>query len=111
MMYDEAGGFFDHVAPPAACRPSADPTDAEYNRLGFRTPFAAISPYSRAGYVSHRTYETASVTRFVEALFDLPALTARDANADVPFDLFDFTRPAFMTPPRTVPAAGRGGCP
>jgi hypothetical protein len=43
-------------------------------------------------------------------LHDLPALTARDANADALLDLFDFGCPALLTPP-AAPAAGTGGCP
>ncbi|HEY6034569.1 MAG TPA: hypothetical protein VIV58_09930, partial [Kofleriaceae bacterium] len=39
-----------------------------------------------------------SVLRFVEARFDLPALTHRDANAVAPFDLFDFTHADVSVP-------------
>ena len=44
------------------------------------------------------------IARFIEAKFKIPALTARDANADALMDLFDFTdAPAFLTPP-SIPA-------
>ena len=36
------------------------------------------------------TYDHTSIVRFIEARFDLPALTRRDANADAMFDMFDF---------------------
>jgi phospholipase C len=39
------------------------------------------------------------VLRFIEARFGLPALTGRDANATPPYDMFDFSNPAFLTPP------------
>jgi len=45
-----------------------------------------------------------SILRFIEAKFEIPALTGRDANADALFDFFDFNNPAFMTPP-SIPAA------
>ena len=45
------------------------------------------------------TYDHSSITRFIEARFKLPALTARDANAEIPTDLFDFSKPTFATPP------------
>jgi hypothetical protein len=48
------------------------------------------------------TYDHTSITRFIEAGFKVPALTARDANADPLMDLFDFSSPAFATPP-TLP--------
>jgi phospholipase C len=40
-----------------------------------------------------------SILRFIEARFHLPSLTKRDANADPLYDLFDFSRPALLTPP------------
>lgn len=109
LNYDEGGGFFDHVPPPAACL--ADPSQSEFDRLGFRVPLAVISPYSRAGYVSHQVHSHTSVTRFIEALFNLRALTGRDANSDALLDLFDFSSPPFLTPPATVPYAKVPDCP
>jgi phospholipase C len=41
----------------------------------------------------------ASVLRFIEARFGLPALTARDANADAMLDMFEFGNPSFLKPP------------
>ncbi|HXR67526.1 MAG TPA: alkaline phosphatase family protein, partial [Dermatophilaceae bacterium] len=69
-----------------------------------------VSPYARAHFVSHTVYDHTSLTRFIEARFGLPALTARDANATPPFEMFDFKNPPFMTPPdikatTTVPQA------
>jgi hypothetical protein len=48
--------------------------------------------------------------RLIETLFDLPALTARDANADALLDMFEFGCPARADIP-TPPAAGTGACP
>jgi len=66
----------------------------------------AVSPYAKKGYVGHHVYDHTSILRFIQAKFQLPALTSRDANAEPPTDLFDFTDPpAFATPPTiTVPA-------
>jgi phospholipase C len=44
-------------------------------------------------------YDHTSILRFVEARFDLPALTARDAHARPPLDMFDFGHPTFIIPP------------
>ncbi len=109
LTYDEAGGFFDHVPPPAACPPSESPADAAFDRLGFRVPAVVVSPWARPGHVSHVVNDLTSVTRFIEVVHDLPALTARDANSAALLDLFDFTTPALLTP-GTPPAAGTGGC-
>ena len=66
---------------------------------GFRVPFTLVSPYARAHFVSHTVYDHTSITRFIEARFGLPALTARDANSTPPYEMFDFAHPAFTTPP------------
>ena len=106
IMYDEPGGFYDHVAPPPACPPDElEPllerrhVRARFDRLGMRTPFIVVSPFAKAHYVSHQVYSHSSVPRLVQARFELPALTARDANANVPYDLFDFEKPPFLKPP------------
>jgi phospholipase C len=110
--YDEAGGFFDHVPPPnMACvaRPG-NPKDTSYVELGVRIPMVVMSPYARPGYTSHVVQEHTAITRLIETVFDLPALTSRDANSDALLDLFDFgCPPAFLTPP-PAPASGTNGC-
>jgi phospholipase C len=117
--YDEGGGFFDHVPPPnSACvaRPGDPPTggnhipDSQFNELGVRVPLGVISPWARAGYTSHAVEDHTAITRFIEAVFDLPALTSRDANSSALLDLFDFEcPPAFLQPP-AAPSPGMGGC-
>jgi phospholipase C len=106
--YDEAGGYADHVPPPAGC--SADPGFALSTSRGPRVPMGVISPWARRGYVSHEVTDHTALTRFIEVVFDLPALTARDANSAALLDLFDFScgRDLSTPPP---PAAGTGGCP
>jgi len=107
FTYDESGGVFDHVPPPKACIPSPDQTG--FDRLGVRVPTMVISPWARPHHVSHVVHDHTSILRFVELLHDLPALTARDANADALLDMFDFNCPTLQQPP-TAPAAGTGTC-
>jgi phospholipase C len=120
---DENGGIADHVPPAAACEPDGHgPVDQEgnplpgaFNTTGFRVPFIVVSPYARQHYVSHVVYDHTSILRFIEARFGLPAMTARDANATPPMDMFDFQNPPFMTPPTitattTVPPALLAQC-
>ena len=118
ITHDENGGFYDHVPPPAACAPDGtkpilspgDTTPGGFDLLGIRVLLIAVSPYARKGYVGHHVYDHSSIARFIEARFDLPALTARDANAEPPTDLFDFASPpAFATPPAlTTPTVDPG---
>jgi len=110
--YDEAGGFFDHVAPPrSACiaRPG-NPKDTPFFELGPRVPLVVISPYARPGYTSHVVQEHTAITRLIEAVFDLPALTSRDANSDALLDLFDFDCPPTFLAPPPAPLAGPAAC-
>ncbi|APR78080.1 Phospholipase C 4 precursor [Minicystis rosea] len=106
LVYDEHGGLWDHVPPPPACIPDGhapklvnDDPDEPFDRYGFRVPMIAISPFAKAHHVSHRVYDHTSITRFIEARFGLPAMTRRDANAEVPWDMFDFTSVPHMMPP------------
>jgi phospholipase C len=106
ITFDEWGGLYDHVPPPKACPPDdiepmlmpGDPP-GQFDRLGFRVPLLAISPWSKLHYVSHRVYDHTSILRFIETRFSLPALTARDANADPMLDLFDFKQAPLLHPP------------
>jgi phospholipase C len=108
LTYDEHGGEFDHVPPPSACAPDDIApiltgtdvgTAGDFTRYGFRVPMVLISPYAKKSYVSHAVYSHTSITRFIEAKFKVPALTARDANADPFTDMFDWTAPPFVHPP------------
>jgi phospholipase C len=70
---------------------------ASFNQLGFRVPFLAISPFSKAHYVSHTVGDHTSLLALIEKRFlspdggtSSPHLTARDQHADTLEDLFDF---------------------
>lgn len=110
LTYDENGGFFDHVPPPEACAPDSilpdlHPRDVpgNFERLGFRVPFVAISPYAKRHYVSHQVYDHTSILKFIATKYNLPPLTLRDANADGLMDLFDFDHPNFDVGPLPSP--------
>ncbi|MFO0600922.1 MAG: alkaline phosphatase family protein [Myxococcaceae bacterium] len=105
--YDEGGAFFDHVTPPKGCE--SVPGSPWLDR-GVRIPMVVVSPWAKKGFVSHVNNDHTSMTRFIETVFNLPAMTARDANADAFFDMFDFTCGRDLTPPANVPMPGTGGC-
>jgi phospholipase C len=123
ITWDENGGEYDHVPPPQACAPdSIAPiltggdvgVPGDFTRYGFRVPLIVVSPFAKKGYVSHGVYDHTSIARFIETKFRIPALTARDANADPLMDLFDFSTAAFASPPSipapTVDDAGLATC-
>jgi phospholipase C len=90
LVYDENGGFFDHVVPPTPPPGTAgeEVTQAGAQAegggvggpigLGFRVPMMVISPWSRGGYVNSDTFDHTSLLRFLETRFDVkvPNLTA-----------------------------------
>jgi phospholipase C len=104
--FDEHGGYYDHVAPPVAIAPddiAPDLTSTDvaggYNIYGPRVPAIVASPYSRANGVTNVVHDHTSVLATIEAKWNLPALTYRDANASTVLDFLDLARPSFLTPP------------
>jgi phospholipase C len=110
--YDEHGGYYDHVPPPAAIPPDDIPPDLKpgdppggFDRYGFRVPAGVVSPYAKRDFVSHTVYDHTSILKTVEEKWNLPALTRRDANASSLFDMIDLrATPHFLRPPK-LPAA------
>jgi len=160
IVYDEHGGFYDHVAPapapqgrghrsarnpdgidpgqcadlsnpPASTQPGGGancsavspaealaicptftqlgpyPADcANFDQLGIRVPFIAVSPFSKPHYVSHSVGDHTSLLALIEKRFlsnnngngvsHVQHLTARDANANPLEDLFNFSHPRSM---------------
>jgi phospholipase C len=104
--YDEHGGYYDHVPPPAAIKPDSiapklGPNDVPggYDIYGPRVPAVVVSPYSRPNAVTNVVHDHTSVLATIEAKWNLPALTYRDANAATVADFLDTRRPRFLDPP------------
>jgi phospholipase C len=99
IVYDEWGGFFDHVRPPRVpdIRASRDPNQ-DFGQMGIRIPAIAISPYARRGHVSHGVYGFESILKLIEYRFGIPPLTRRDAYAQNIGRSFDWSKPE-LTPP------------
>jgi phospholipase C len=105
-LYDEHGGYYDHVPPPPApapdnIPPAIGPNDfqAGYDAYGLRVPAVVISPWARPGSISNVVHDHTSILAFIEQKWNLPALTRRDANATSLLDFLDFRRPALLHPP------------
>jgi phospholipase C len=56
LSWDDWGGFYDHVVPPAI----------DQNGLGLRVPGIVISPYARDGYIDHQVLSHDNYTKFIE---------------------------------------------
>jgi phospholipase C len=123
FVYDEHGGYYDHVPPPPALAPDPIPPMVQsgqstydgFARYGFRVPAVVVSPYAKRNYVSHMLYDHTSILAMVERKWNLPALTYRDANANDLTDFLDLKalttrQPTFrslppLAPPGDTPAA------
>jgi hypothetical protein len=103
---DICPGFTPTGAYPANC--------ANFDQLGIRVPFVAISPFSKPAYVSHTIGDHTSLLAFIEKRFLASQyLTARDQNADTLEDLFEFdTAPSMNTvfPMAPAPSPTDPGC-
>ena len=121
LTYDEHGGYYDHVPPPAALAPDGTepvvaPGESKYDgfrRYGIRVPGLLVSPYAMTDCVSSTVYDHTSVLAFVERKWNLAAMTMRDANANDLTDMLDLAALAARTPtfPELPPLAAPGDTP
>jgi phospholipase C len=72
ITYDEAGGFFDHIAP----------QQLDAYGPGLRVPMIIVSPYAKSGYVDTTFSDHSSVLKFIETVFGLPALASINHEFD-----------------------------
>jgi phospholipase C len=99
IVWDDFGGFYDHVAPP----------HYDIMGLGPRTPALILSPYTVAGdnpdggSIDSTTYEFSSVLRFIEDLHGLRPLTDRDAQASPLAGALDLTQQPRLDVPKLRP--------
>ena len=117
IVYDEWGGFFDHVRPPSV--PDDRRTkklDTDFGQMGFRIPAVAISPWARnfhpgrSARIRHGLYGHESILKFIEYRFGLGALVKRDARANNIGASFNWDRkPDFEPPDLPDPPAVAGG--
>jgi phospholipase C len=82
LVYDEHGGFFDHVLP----EPVADDNPAEFGRYGVRVPAFFIGPWVEPGECHHNTFDHTSLIktilqRFCSQSGPIPNMGKRVAEA------------------------------
>ncbi|MBX3303458.1 MAG: hypothetical protein KF693_14685 [Nitrospira sp.] len=81
ITYDEHGGFYDHVAPPAARATGSKGRKFgfTFDQLGPRVPAIVISPLIPRNLIDHRNYEHSTIIATVTRIFGLRELTRRTA--------------------------------
>ena len=93
VVYDEHGGIYDHVVPPA-CAPDKFTAPANntgtgmefmFDRLGVRVPAILISPWIPKNTVVDRVFDHASIPATVNQFFigDDPNRSPREINANL----------------------------
>jgi phospholipase C len=92
VTYDEGGGFWDHVAPPAS------------TGYGTRTPTIIVSPYARRG-VFHQQTTNVSILSFMQHLWGMAPLTKLNARQNDLMSAFSFRQAPLPAPaPPVAPA-------
>jgi phospholipase C len=115
VIYDEWGGFFDHVKPPRVWdERSSNNLEEDFGQTGFRVPAVAVSPYARKAkkrwswerdfsghnqfHVDHGQYTHESILKFISYRFGLGDLNVRMKFASNIGNSFEWERPDFERP-------------
>jgi phospholipase C len=111
LNFDEHGGFFDHVPPPACEDDTLLPPDRlgrrpDLQHLGFRVPAIAMGPFAPRTIHQAGPYEHCSILKMIEWRWGLEPMTLRDRAARNFAEALDFTTrrdpivlPRFAAPP------------
>ena len=112
LNFDEHGGFYDHVVPPACQDDTLQTGPGPFPNLkvlGFRVPAIAMGPFAPQKIEKAGPYEHCSILKMIEWRWNLEPLTLRDRYAKNFADALDFTRrraaitlPPFDAPPPDI---------
>ncbi len=86
VLYDEHGGFYDHIVPPPAIAPDSHTADYAFDQFGVRVPAVLVSPWLDPGYTS-TVFDHTSLLRMAGQMW--PGVTppgARAKQANSPLD-------------------------
>ncbi len=102
LMWDDFGGYYDHVPPP----------HPDIYGDGPRVPAIITSPWAKPGFVDPETMDSTSVLTFIEQLFGVPALPGRNqGEPNTLLDAFDFSQtpnPPLVLSGRSCPPLPKG---
>jgi phospholipase C len=99
VVYDEHGGFYDHVAPPPA-----DDDSAAFRHYGARVPAFIVSPWVERGKASHVIFDHTSIIKTILLKFcrqadgSIPNMGARVTHANHLGGLLTLGAPRAATP-------------
>lgn len=81
VLYDEPGGYYDHVSPPPAVSPDHHQEEFAFDRLGVRVPAILVSPYAKKQVVDTQ-FDHTSLLRYAVEKWGLGSLGARVADVN-----------------------------
>lgn len=82
VLYDEHGGFYDHVRPPAALPPDGYTLpNFAFNRLGVRVPALLVSPWVERTIIKTE-FDHTGLLKYLTEKWGLGPLTERVARAE-----------------------------
>ncbi|HEY4043623.1 MAG TPA: alkaline phosphatase family protein [Rhodopila sp.] len=115
ITYDEHGGCYDHVVPPAATAPGGPTPDGfDFGYFGVRVPAVVVSPWVPAGSIIRprglTPFDHTSIIATLRKLFPFAPLTARDGAAPNLLDALtgdgSNDGPALINAPEPVAVSG-----
>ncbi len=81
VLFDEHGGFYDHVSPPPAVPPDEHHEEYRFDRLGVRVPAVLVSPWV-SKRVESTQFDHTSLLKYLVNKWGLGPLGARTAAAN-----------------------------
>jgi len=104
VVFDEHGGFYDHVPPPTTVSPEDLKNEGfnyhnfAFDQLGPRVPAIVISPLIKKNTIDHTIYDHTSLLATLERLMGIKPLTNRDKQANDFLHLFSLESARQDTP-------------
>jgi phospholipase C len=103
VLYDEHGGFYDHVPPPEA----PDDNPATFGRYGIRVPALVVSPWVAGRSASHTLFDHTSIIKTILTRF-CPSELVRRTGVQAAIHWLEPGHPHYMGK-RVAEAAHVGG--
>jgi phospholipase C len=78
VLFDESGGWYDHVPPPQLANSTSLPGGQGF---GMRVPIIIISPFAKTHYISHQQMDFVSILRFIQWNWNLGQIPVAEQAA------------------------------
>jgi phospholipase C len=105
VVYDEHGGYYDHVTPPTAVPPDHHQEEFTFDQLGVRVPALLVSPYAGQRCIKTQ-FDHTSLLRYLVDKWGLRSLGARVAASSTNSIGSALTITARSSTPTQLPVPG-----